>query len=384
MQSSDVPRRNLAAVLFADIVGYTQLTFDDEDSAYQVAMTFQSVTKSSVARHGGNLVKFTGDGALAVFPSADSAVRAGLVLGRDFKSKYQGSSREHLVRVGIHLGDVVYGPDGDVYGDGVNTACRLQQIAEPGQVVASEDVWRQLRHRADFEIQALGERTLKGVPDPIDLFLIRSGPQDNGILNEAANSVETSSRTPIILAAVLVLLSAGGVLYAWKTKPETDPRDFETQSEISTVSQVGDSSDFRFISIAVLPLTPLSSEEDQGYFADGMTEELTSALAQVEGLRVVSRTSAYEYREGADVRTIGADLGVGTILEGSVRSDGDSVRITIQLINAHSGYHLWSKSYDRDARNSLAIQEEVALQAVKDLGIVFSPLRSNPRLLTMD
>jgi adenylate cyclase len=384
MPSFEAPTRNLAAVLFADIVGYTQLAFDDEDHAYRLAMVFQSVTKDCVLRYAGSVVKFTGDGTLAVFPSADSAVRAGLALASDFKLRCQSSGGEQLVRVGIHLGDVVTAVDGDVYGDGVNTASRLQQIAEAGQVVASEDVWRQLRHRSDFDIQALGRKALKGLPDPIDLFLIRSGPQDN---NAPAGSLPHSpvslSRFKIAAAVALVALFAGGVYY-WTASSESEVHESETEKGSSSVSQIADSTSFKTLSIVVLPLADLSSKGDMGYFADGMTEELTTRLAQLPELMVVSRTSAYEYRDGADVRIIGEDLGVRTILEGSVRAEGDTVRITIQLINAYSGYHLWSKSYDAMVRNTLAMQQEVALQVVDDLKNVLSPLSSNPHVLTMD
>jgi TolB-like protein/class 3 adenylate cyclase/Tfp pilus assembly protein PilF len=354
--------RRLAAVWFADIVGFTGLSSRDEDAAMHLVEIFQAVTHTAVEARGGKVIKFLGDGGLALFPSADAAVRAGLAVQRHFESRTAGASGR--LRIGIHVGEVVSKPDGDVYGDGVNTAARIQREAEPGQVVISEDVRRQIRQRAAFRLEPLGERSLRGLDEPIRLCVVLSGPEEPDVRRPdepgTAAPEPRRRRAPLpLLAGVAGVVAAAGI--GWWALADREPA--EGPPEPPTAAPAA-----RASSIAVLPFADLSPGGDQEYFGDGMTEELINALTRVEGLDVVSRTSAFAYKgQNLDVREIGRSLGVGTVMEGSVRVAGDRLRITAQLIDVENGYHLWSETYDREMADVFAIQEEIARAIVAAL-----------------
>jgi TolB-like protein/class 3 adenylate cyclase/tetratricopeptide (TPR) repeat protein len=342
--------RRLAAVWFADIVGYTSLSSRDEDAALRLIETFQEITQRIVKELGGVVVKFLGDGGLAVFPSADAAVRAGLEVQRAFESKTSSRSMAAKLRVGIHLGEVVSETDGDVYGDGVNTASRIQHEAQPGQVVVSEDVWRQLRQRSGYEFNALGERTLQGLEEPVRIYAVGGTPEaiDSDALLSPRHPLRIERGRRIAVVGAIALLVA--VIGWWLSTR----RDMGGPSTAEAAS-----------SIAVLPFTDMSPGGGQEYFGDGMTEELINALMRVEGLAVVSRTSVFAYKgQNLDVREIGRRLGVGTVLEGSIRVGGDRLRVTANLVDVANGYDLWSESFDRDMTDVFAIQEDIARSIV--------------------
>jgi adenylate cyclase len=356
--------RRLAAVWFADIVGFTELSSRDEDAAMTLVERFQAVTRRAVEERGGKVIKFLGDGGLAVFPSADAAVRAGLAVQRAFESPTEAGGTPARLRIGIHVGEVITKPDGDVYGDGVNTAARIQREAEPGQVVISEDVRRQIRQRAAFRLEPLGERTLRGLDEPIRLCVVLSGPEEPDMRSSDAQGTAAPEprrhRVNFALAAgVAGLVVAAGI--GWWALADREPA--EGPAEPPTVAPAE-----RASSIVVLPFADLSPGGDQEYFGDGMTEELINALTRIEGLDVVSRTSAFAYKgQNLDVREIGRSLGVGTVMEGSVRVAGNRLRITAQLIDVDNGYHLWSETYDREMADVFAIQEEIARAIVSAL-----------------
>jgi TolB-like protein/cytochrome c-type biogenesis protein CcmH/NrfG len=225
------------------------------------------------------------------------------------------------IRTGIHLGDVAVGPDGDLYGDGVNTAQRIQTVAQPGQIVVSGDVWRQLRNRSTFRFEPLGERELKGV-EALELYLVA----------EVADP-----RPPVA-------------------------RDRPAAPELVAAAAPTERS------IAVLPFMNLSSDPENEYFSDGITEEILNALVKVSDLKVASRTSSFAFKgHQGDVQEIAEKLKVATVLEGSVRKAGNRVRITSQLIGAADGYHLWSETYDRQLEDIFAIQDDIAQAIVTAL-----------------
>jgi len=308
-------------VWFSDLVGWSSLAAQDEDQAIALMRHFQAAVRAAVSEEQGRIVKFMGDAALVESPSAEAAVRAAAEL--------RGLMRAgETIRTGVHLGDVVVAPDGDLYGDGVNTAQRIQTVAEPGQIVVSADVWRQLRNRASYRFEPLGERSLKGV-ESLDLYLVlEAGPM-------------------LVTAAPMTL---------------TAPSD---------VASKGGAPDSRAVaerSIAVLPFMNLSSDPENEYFSDGITEEILNALVKVSDLKVASRTSSFAFKgHQGDVQEIAEKLKVATVLEGSVRKAGNRVRITGQLISAQDGYHLWSETYDRQLEDIFAIQDDIAQAIVTAL-----------------
>ena len=318
---------HLVALWFADVAGYSERAAEDERGALQLIEILQTLSRDMVRRYDGRVVKFMGDAVLAEFPSTELAVRSAAVLSEQYAEQSGGTGRAHNLRLGVHVADVAVGPEGDLYGDGVNAAARVQEAAEPGQVVLSEDVWRQLRGRAEFQFESLGQRSLKGV-GPIGLYVVT--------LKKPATSRQFSN--------------AG-----------------------SEVTESAEKRKAGIRSIAVLPFVDLSAQHDQEYFSDGVAEEILNALTKVAGLHVPARTSCFAFRgRSLDAREIGKRLGVETLLEGSIRKAGDRVRITVQLVDAQNGYHLWSERFDREIEDIFAIQDEIARSVLDALGLSLS------------
>jgi adenylate cyclase len=325
-------QRTLVALWFADIAGYSARAAEDEVGALRLVEILQALSRQIVRRYNGRVVKLFGDAVLAEFPSTEMAVRAAAALSKEYGEQSAATGRAHNLRVGVHLGDVAVGSDGDLYGDGVNAAARIQEAAEAGQVVLSQDVWRQLRGRSEFRFQSLGERSLKGV----------------GAIS----------------------------LYAVNVEKEA------TQSPASGITRLSPPAEKEGIrSVAVLPFVDLSAERDQEYLSDGVAEEILNVLTKVGGLHVPARTSCFAFRAAdVDAREIGKRLGVEALLEGSIRKAGNRLRITVQLIDAQNGYRLWSERFDRELDDIFAIQDEIARRVVDALGLSLTQ-REERRLL---
>ncbi|HJR52438.1 MAG TPA: tetratricopeptide repeat protein [Gemmatimonadota bacterium] len=306
----------LSVVWFTDLVGYSSLAARDQDEAVALVQRFQAIVEATVLRAEGRVVKFIGDAALLESPSAESALIAATALHREMSER---------LRTGIHLGDVAVASDGDLYGDGVNGAQRIQTEAQPGQIVVSEDVWRRFRNRPAFVFESLGERHLKGI-EPMELFRV-VGIEER---HESAASA----------------------------------------TAVRSGSSVAEASRGASRSVAVLPFMNMSPQADNEYFSDGVTEEILTLLTRIEGLKVISRTSVMQYKGTVKpMRQIGEELGVTTILEGSVRHAGQRVRITAQLIDAASDEHVWADRYDRDLEDIFQIQSDVAERIVEALRV---------------
>jgi adenylate cyclase len=326
---------HLVALWFADIAGYSDRSAKDERGALELIELLQTLSRETVRSYEGRIVKFMGDAVLAEFPSTELAVCAAAVLSKAYAEQSAGTGRVHNLRIGVHIADVAVDSDGDLYGDGVNAAARVQEAAEPGQVVLSQDVWRQLRGRAEFQFESLGDRSLKGI-GPIGLYTVTVKEPDTRLPPAPARS-EIAQRTK------------------------------ETQSEI--------------YSIAVLPFADLSAEHDQEYFSDGVAEEILNALTKVAGLHVPARTSCFAFRgTNVDARVIGKRLGVEAFLEGSIRKAGNRLRIMVQLVETQNGYHLWSERFDREIDDIFAIQDEIARRVLDALGLSLTQ-REERRLL---
>jgi adenylate cyclase len=316
-------RHYLVALWFADIVGYSARAAEDERGALQLVEILQALSRSTVQGYEGRVVKFIGDSVLAEFPSTELAVRAAAVLSQQYAEESAKTGRAHNLRIGVHVGDVAVDSDGDLYGDGVNAAARVEAAAEPGQVVVSEDVWRQIRGREEFHFEPLGDRPLKGIGS-MGLYAVT--------LDEGATTLSLSN--------------------------------------VETKAQRGEQRKGEIRSIAVLPFADLSAERDQEYFSDGVAEEILNALTKVSGLHVPARTSCFAFRGASvDARDIGRRLGVEALLEGSIRKAGNRLRITVQLIDARNGYHLWSERFDREIEDIFAIQDEIARSVIDALGL---------------
>ena len=345
--------RQLAAIMFTDIVGYSRLMGENEQTAFDLLKRNRAIQKPLINQFGGTWLKEMGDGILASFDTASDAVYCAKVIQEVCETEPQLS-----LRIGIHLGEVVF-EDGDVFGDGVNIASRLEPLAPAGGILISESVQRNIQNKEDIETAFFKKLSLKNVKHPVNSYQVRVG--DTAFADPKATLTPSSTLLSKV-AAVALFLAAVALLtyYFW---PNADATHADEVTAVSSDK-----------SIAVLPLVNMSSDEDQQYFSDGITEEILNHLVKVGELQVTSRTSVMQYKGTAkSVKTIADELGVAHILEGSVRRDRNNIRITVQLIDALRDQHLWSEVYDREFNDIFAIQSEVAQHVARALNAQLQP-----------
>ncbi|MCH7635221.1 MAG: adenylate/guanylate cyclase domain-containing protein [Proteobacteria bacterium] len=303
-------QRRLAAILVADVVGYSRMMEADEAGTLARLKTVRSeLFDPKTEQFGGRIFKDTGDGALAEFGSAVDAVQCAVEIQRRLarRNSKEPENRRIILRIGINLGDVIVEGE-DIYGDGVNVAARLEGLAEPGMVYVSGSVFDQVVGKLDAAFDDLGEQKVKNISKPVRVYRARGETGEEAIY-----------------------------------------------SDVSAVASLPDKP-----SIAVLPFNNLSGDPDQEYFADGMTEDIITGLSRFRSLFVIARNSTFAYKgKSPDVREVARDLGVRYVLEGSVRRGGERIRITGQLIDAETGNHLWAERYDRVLEDIFAVQDEV-------------------------
>jgi TolB-like protein/class 3 adenylate cyclase len=356
MGSGDVERR-LAAILSADVVGYSRLMARDEVSTVRMITAYRDQMEVLIRQHRGRIVDSPGDNVLAEFPSATDALESAGEIQRVLQARNAPLPPERRMefRVGVHLGEVMV--EGErIYGDGVNLAARLEGLAEPGGICISSTVHDQVESKVRLRYEDLGEREVKNIERPVHVYRARwetveSAPTADG------PSAKSSPRAVLLVAATVILLLALGV-GAWLLYSRYAPAPESGQIR----------------SIAVLPLENLSGDPEQEYFADGMTEALIGGLAKIGSLRVISRTSVMQYKgTRRPLPEIARELNVDSVVEGTVSREGDRVRVTAQLIDARSDAHLWSERFDRDIRGVLALQSEVAQAIARGIHVTLSP-----------
>ena len=317
--------RKLAAILAADVVGYSRLMASDEEGTLAALKRHrQTVFEPAVAAHQGRIVKLIGDGTIVEFASVVDAVNCALSVQRSGDSLPDESLRQPkiVLRIGINLGDVIIEGD-DIYGDGVNIAARLEPIAEPGGICISSIVNESVGNRIDVCFHDGGQINVKNIDRPIRI---------------------------------------------WRWHPGT------AEAAVTNGQRSGNGAPQPQAAIAVLPFTNMSGDPEQEYFSDGISEDIITDLSKIAGLTVIARNSSFTYKgRSVDVRTIGRELGVQSVLEGSIRRAGNRVRITAQLIDATSGGHLWGDRYDRDLTDIFEVQDDVTRRIVDALKVTLSP-----------
>jgi len=345
------PKRKLAAIMFTDMVGYTALMQKDEDEARKLIERHRAHMKPFVEKHGGEIIQYVGDGTFCRFDSAIEAVNSALEI-----QKVLELEPEINLRIGIHVGDVVVKGD-EVYGDGVNVASRIEPLAEPGGICVSSRVRDDVKNQPGLNVNSLGKKKLKNVDEPMEVFAV-SEIGDDIPVNIPRHEGVLRKRLSFTVLAVIILFSG---FYVYKTVSDKSATGEGVSSERDSMA-----------SIAVLPFENMSSDPENEYFSDGMTEEIINALTKVSGLRVASRTSSFRFKgEKIDIREVGEKLNVKTILEGSVRKSGSKLRITAQLINIEDGYHIWSEIFEREMSDVFAIQDEISQSIADRLKIEF-------------
>jgi adenylate cyclase len=358
-------QRKLAAIMFTDMVGYSALSQRDDKLALELLEDHRQLLREIFPRFNGTEIKTIGDAFLIEFNSALEAAQCAIEIQRTLAKRNHDvmSDRRIELKIGIHIGDVVH-RGGDVYGDGVNIASRIEPLAGAGGICVSMDVERQIRNALEARFEKLAPTELKNISVPMDLFRIVL-PWEQRTPSVAGFETESipTSRKLVPTAIALGLLLMIGISWWWTTQPRRSP----TSPAAPSTANAADKK-----SIAVLPFVNMSADKNDEYLSDGMTEELINVLAKVPGLRVPGRTSCFAFKgknEEDIFRKVGDQLHVGTVLEGSVRKAGDNLRVTAQLINVSDGYHLWSKAYDGDVKDIFNFQSNVAEQVVQALQV---------------
>ena len=310
-------RQRLAAILAADVAGYSRLMAADDRATVAALDAARAVYKSRIESNQGRVIDMAGDSVLAVFETAIGAVSTALAVQQELKAQAADvpEDRRMRFRIGVHLGDVIEKADGSVYGDGVNIAARLEGLAEPGGVSVSDSVRSAVRGKVDASFEDQGEQAVKNIPEPVRVFRVRA---------EGAAEANPAA-------------AAGAIDLSLPDKP----------------------------SIAVLPFANMSGDPEQEYFTDGVTEDIITELSRFHSLFVIARNSSFSYKgKSPDIRQVGRELGVRYVLEGSIRKAANRIRVTGQLIDARTGHHLWAERYDRTLEDIFAVQEEVTQSIV--------------------
>jgi TolB-like protein/class 3 adenylate cyclase/tetratricopeptide (TPR) repeat protein len=375
--------RKLAAILVADVVGYSRLARADEERTLARLRSLRSdLIEPTIAVHNGRVVKRTGDGTLAEFRSVVDAVRCAMEVQSGMSERNAGLPPDRRIdfRIGIHIGDVVEEPDGDLMGDGVNIAARLESIAKAGVICISEDAYRQVRGRLDLAANDLGEIKLKNIAEPLRVFSLDVGTPPH------ARPVKTGRRAPgraaraapavLAFAAIVAILVMGGVGWRLAIEPQPAPpltsaaavdSPTEADAERQDPIEKGKANNGH-LSIVVLPFANLSSDPTQDYFADGVTDSLTTDLSRLSGSFVIDRSTAFAFKgKNVDVKDVSADLGVRYAIEGSVMRDQGRVRINVQLIDAENGSHIWAERFDKPFVDLLDLQDDIVSRVAGQL-----------------
>ena len=345
--------RQLAAILFTDIAGYTAMMQRDEQSAIKMVKHHRAVLEKTVDEFEGNVIEFYGDGSLCIFNSITKAMHCAFSIQQQMQAEPPVP-----LRLGLHIGEVIY-EDGKIMGDGVNIASRIQSLGLPGSILFSKEIFDKIRNHPEFKTVNLGRYRMKNVDEPMEVYALANDGLtvpakekiEGRVIDVTAKKNIKALRRWILVSAAAIVITLIVLLLPGMLK----------NNAVFTGSDK---------SIAVLPFDNISNDTLQQYFSDGITEDIITQLSKISDLKVISRTSVMEYKNNKkNIKKIAEELGVATILEGSVRKEGDKVRITAQLINAKTDKHIWAETYDRNASEVFAIQSEVAQQIANKLNV---------------
>lgn len=345
--------RKLAAILAADVVGYSRLAGADEDRILARLRALRSdLIDPTIAVHYGRVVKRTGDGAIVEFRSVVDAIKCAIEIQNAMVERNAGvpEDRRIVFRIGIHVGDVVEESDGDLMGEGVNIAARLEGVAKPGAICLSEDAYRQVKSRLDLKVSDLGPTTLKNIAEPVRAYSLEVGAAQlsvQPVTSPAASAPRRWGWSWLVASVIAVLLlTASSPWFVLSRKPPPPAH----------------------LSVVVLPFANLSGDPAQDYFADSITDNLTTDLSRIKGSFVIARNTAFTYKgKNVDAKAIGKDLGVRYVLEGSVQREQNRVRVNAQLIDADTGAHIWADRFENDLSDLFKLQDQVVAQLANTL-----------------
>jgi TolB-like protein len=365
MPSSPTEERKLAAIMFTDMVGYSALAQRDDKVALELLEEHRRLLREIFPRFHGTEIKTIGDAFLVEFGSALEAAQCAIEIQRTLAKRNHDvtSDRRIELKIGIHIGDVMH-RDGDVYGDGVNIASRIEQLASAGGICVSMDVERQIRNALEARFEKFGSADLKNIKLPMELFRIVL-PWESDRKTERPRTTKKSI-LPLLAGTTVGMLVV--LLFGWWFMKRSGPDHQNASIRSPNVTAAASTKAPDQKSVAVLPFVNLSDDKGSEYFSDGVSEELLTVLQKIPGLHVAARTSAFSFKgKNATAQEIGQKLGVAHLVEGSVRKSGDAVRIAARLTRADTGEELWSENYTRDLKDVFAVQTELAQTIVEQL-----------------
>jgi len=357
-------KRKLTALFSADVKGYSRLMREDELGTVETLKKYREVMASLIQEYRGRVVDAPGDNVLAEFSSVVDAVECAVKIQEELRASNTDlpENRRMEFRIGINLGDVIVEED-RIYGDGVNIAARLEALADPGGICISKTAFDQIETKLSLGYEYLGEQTVKNIAKPVEAYRVLMEPRVT-----VAEEIEREKAVPLwrrkaIFAGAIAVLVAAIAVAIWNFYFRPPP--MEPASPEKMAFPLPDKP-----SIAVLPFVNMSGDPEQEYFSDGMTEEIITALSKVPRLFVIARNSTFTYKgKPVKVQKVAEDLGVRYVLEGSVRTAGERVRITAQLIDAITGHHLWAERYERNMKDIFALQDEITLKILVALQV---------------
>ena len=363
MADDQVVERKLAVIFAADVAEYSRLMGLDEVGTLRTLQAYRAILDRLIAAHHGRIFNTAGDSVMADFASPVDAVECAVAVQEaiDKDNVNRAPGEQMRFRIGVHLGDVIV-EGANLFGDGVNIAARLQTLAEPGGICLSGAVRDQIGARLPVAFVPLGDQRVKNIAEPIRAFKV-AGSSDARAAAAASHLGRGSIRTRVIAgaaAAAIMIAAGGGAWWLWAGR--------HAGPEVSTVSSSTQPFPAPRLSIVVLPFANLSNDPEQEYFADGITDDLTTDLSRIQGSLVIARNTAFTYKgKPVDAKQIGRELGVRYVLEGSVQRSGTQVRINTQLIDAETGAHLWAERFDRNIGDLFALQNEITARIANAL-----------------
>jgi len=351
-------KRKLAAILSADVKGYSRLMGEDEVGTIRTLNIYKEVMTGFIQNHQGRVVGTAGDSVLAEFASVVDAVQCAVEIQKELKTRNADvpESRRMEFRIGINLGDVVEGGD-TIYGDGVNIAARLESLAEAGGICISGTAYDQVKNKIALGYEYVGEQAVKNIAEPVRVYHV--GMEAGGRKAKKGLRLEAKGKRTLALGILAVLVAAVVALWQFYLRPV--PPRVEVASKERMAFPLPD-----VPSIAVLPFANMSEDPNQEFLSDGMTEAIITALSRAPRLFVIARNSTFVYKgKPVKVKQVSEELGVQYVLEGSLQRSGDRVRVTAQLIDALTGHHLWAERYDRDLEDIFELQDEITLKILR-------------------
>jgi adenylate cyclase len=364
--------RHLAAILAADVAGYARLMSEDEEATLAGLRAWRhQIADPRIRAHRGRIVKSTGDGFLVEFQSVVDAVRCAVEMQREMAERSAAipAARRIEFRMGVNLGDIV-AEDHDIFGDGVNVAARLEALAEPAGICISRTVRDHIRDKLPYVFEDRGEQQVKNIARPVRVYSLSPATIATTDLTAVPQRRRTRGGAGVAAAAAVLVIAAGAAGWWMWARPSDRAMPSATAEATPGSGASAQANALPRLSIIVLPFDNLSHDPDQDYFADGITEDLTTDLSRIAGSFVIARNTAFTYKgKSVDVKQLGRDLGVRYVLEGSVRRSGDQVQVNVQLIDTESGAHVWADRFDTDRRNLAEAQSEITGRLARTLNL---------------